>query len=161
MSSQIPDPNEEWALRRFPKLAGRFRKTSDPTDDYNCLAWVLGLTHQWIDPYDHQTWPGKYWPPGIPEVWSIATTREILAQNGYMEETTSQGLEPEWEKVAIFAKSHDELHFARQLDNGKWTSKLGIQIDIEHDDLDCLTGIGYGRIELILKRRKNKVGQTA
>jgi hypothetical protein len=156
MSSQIPDPDEQWALRKFPGLAGKFRRTSDPTEDYNCLAWALGLTNAWIDPIDHQIWPGKYWPPGIPEDWSVTTTREILARSGYAEETTNEYLELEWEKVALFAKNSGDLHFARQLPSGKWTSKLGMQIDIEHDDLGSLTGTEYGRVILILKRKRSQ-----
>jgi hypothetical protein len=156
MSGQNPDPDEQWALLWFPGLAGRFEKTSLQSDDYNCLAWALGRTNQWIDPFDHQITPGKYWPPGIPEDWTITTTRQILEQDGYTEETTVQDFEPEWEKVAIFANRSDELHFARQLPNGKWTSKLGTQIDIEHDDLECLKGNTYGEWHVILKRRKRQ-----
>ncbi len=161
MSRQNPDLDEQWALGWFPGLAGRFEKTSLQSDDYNCLAWALGRTHQWIDPIDHQITPGKYWPPGIPEEWSIATTRQILEQDGYTEETTVQDFETDWEKVAIFSNQRDELHFARQLPNGKWTSKLGTQIDIEHDDLESLKGNTYGEWRVILKRRINHNSQKA
>lgn len=156
MSPQSPDPDEEYVLRKFPGIAGRFRKTSPKTDDYNCLAWALGLMRPWMDPIDHQITPGKYWPPGIPEDWSIAATRQIFEQSGYNEETTVQAFEPEWEKVAIFSNTSGELHFARQLPNGKWTSKLGQHIDIEHDDLECLKGNIYGEWRVILKRRKRQ-----
>jgi hypothetical protein len=156
MSRQNPDPDEQWALRKFPGLAGRFDKTSLQSDDYNCLAWALGLTGTWIDPFDHRTTPGKSWPDGIPEEWSIPATRQIFERDGYTEETKNQDLEPDWEKVAIFSNNRDELHFARQLPNGKWTSKLGTQIDIEHDDLESLKGNTYGEWRVILKRRKRE-----
>jgi hypothetical protein len=162
MSAQNLDPDEQWVLRKFPDLAGKFRKTSDKTDDYNCLAWALGLTRPWICPFDHQLWPKKDWPTGIREEWSITTAREVLGINGYIEETKTQVVEPEWEKVAIFGKGGDDLqHFARQLPNGKWTSKLGMQIDIEHHDLECLKGQEYGELRLILKRRRNHSDQKA
>ncbi len=40
---------------------------------------------------------------------------------------------------------------ARQLPNGKWTSKLGRWQDIEHE-LDGLVGEMYGTVKQILKR---------
>jgi hypothetical protein len=162
MSRYFPDSDEKWAIRRFPGLAGKFDKTSLQTDDYNCLAWALERTHHWIDPFDHQIWPGKYWPPGIPEDWTIVTTRLVLEQEGgYTTEAATPDLEPEWEKVAIFSNSSGDLHFARQLPNGQWTSKLGEHIDIAHDDLECLKGNSYGEWRVILKRRRNQIGQTA
>jgi hypothetical protein len=42
-------------------------------------------------------------------------------------------------------------HAARQLANGRWTSKLGELEDIEHT-LNGLDGIWYGSVMLILKR---------
>ncbi|TAF36353.1 MAG: hypothetical protein EAZ69_10585 [Oscillatoriales cyanobacterium] len=45
-------------------------------------------------------------------------------------------------------------HAARQLANGKWTSKLGWLEDIEHE-LDGLTGDRYGVVGQILKRAVN------
>lgn len=154
MNVQTPDPDEAWALRKFPGLVGKFKKTSLFDDDYNCLAYALGITHQWMDPFDHSTTPGKYWPAGIPEEWTIAATRLIFEQDGYTEETTNQDAEPGWEKVAIYSNARgDELHFARQLPDGKWTSKLGRQIDIVHDDLDSLKGASYGEWRVILKRK--------
>ena len=162
MSSSNPDPDEQYVARKFPGIAGKFKKTSEKTDDYNCLAWALGLMRSWIDPYNHSITPGKYWPPGISEDWSITTAREVLRQNGYTEETTIEDVESGWEKVAIFGKGGDDLqHFARQLPNGNWTSKLGIQIDIENQDLECLKGDVYGERRLILKRRINQNAQCA
>lgn len=42
-------------------------------------------------------------------------------------------------------------HAARQLENGKWTSKLGQLEDIEHE-LDGLVGDKYGIVVTILRR---------
>lgn len=145
------DPDEQWALQTFPNLARGFRKTSDKTLNYNCLAWALGITSPWVTPL---TGPGYYWPPGIVKEWSIAAAREVLSRDGYASETTDRSLEPGWEKVAIYAAANgDLLHFARQLPSGAWTSKLGRQIDIEHVNLECLEGIEYGMVTLLLKRR--------
>jgi hypothetical protein len=42
-------------------------------------------------------------------------------------------------------------HAARQLPNGRWTSKLGVSEDIEHA-LHDLTGLIYGSVALVFKR---------
>jgi hypothetical protein len=65
----------------------------------------------------------------------------------------SADLEPDVQKIAIFAKTNGEpTHVARQLPNGKWTSKLGDWEDIEHE----LAGIEgekmYGSMRQILKK---------
>jgi hypothetical protein len=55
------------------------------------------------------------------------------------------------EKIAIYVRSDIPSHVARQLPNGKWTSKLGLREDIEHD-LEALEGPEYGSVVLILSR---------
>ncbi|MDA2915927.1 hypothetical protein MYX64_03665 [Nitrospinae bacterium AH_259_B05_G02_I21] len=61
------------------------------------------------------------------------------------------GLEEGYEKIAIYASRGGATHAARQLENGKWTSKLGENIDIEHT-LAGLEGPDYGEVVRILKR---------
>ena len=53
-------------------------------------------------------------------------------------------LEDGYEKIAIYAKDGEPTHAARQLGDGRWTSKLGKYEDIEHDSLDALNGEGFG-----------------
>lgn len=145
------DPDEQWAMQLFPGLAGQARKTSNHTQTYNCLAWALGLTRPWYSPLPV---PGYYWPQGVPREWSVTTARQVLALGGYTEETTNRDFESGCEKVAIYAFSDGRLqHFARQLPNGKWTSKLGGGIDIEHDTLEGLHGAEYGAATVILKKK--------
>ena len=60
--------------------------------------------------------------------------------------------EPGKDKVAIFVDSvGTPTHAARQLPNGKWTSKLGQQIDIEHE-LAAIEGPLYGSVAIIIAR---------
>lgn len=60
-----------------------------------------------------------------------------------------------FEKIAIYIDSHGKpTHAARQLSSGKWTSKLGQLEDIEHSNLDDVTGLHYGSVGAILKRQK-------
>ncbi len=149
ISHDSPDPDERWAAQSFPDLIGKGRKTSDQTILYNCLAWALGINWTWFDPV--QRMAGYHWPPGIQREWTIPTIRKIFQRHGYYEEC-DHSLEEGFEKVAIFADDDGPTHFARQLPDGKWTSKLGFQIDIEHADLVCLYGV-YGPLLVILKRR--------
>ena len=44
-------------------------------------------------------------------------------------------------------------HAARQLPNGKWTSKLGRDIDIEHDSVDDIAGSVYGEVLRLMRRQ--------
>jgi hypothetical protein len=76
----------------------------------------------------------------------------------------SPALEPRSEKVAIYLKNGAPSHAARQLPNGRWTSKLGQRERIEHD-FDALEGNGlheYGQITQIMSmRRKTSLSRFA
>jgi hypothetical protein len=50
---------------------------------------------------------------------------------------------PGEEKICLYAKNGKPTHAARQLSNGRWTSKLGPDEDVEHD-LSDLEGRRYG-----------------
>lgn len=66
---------------------------------------------------------------------------ELFLAAGY--ELCGDGsLEDRYEKIAIYAKDGEPTHAARQLGDGRWTSKLGKYEDIEHDSLDALYGEG-------------------
>ena len=49
-------------------------------------------------------------------------------------------LEAGIEKIAIYADGPHYEHVARQLENGKWTSKMGKAERIEHDAPENLEG---------------------
>ncbi len=57
-----------------------------------------------------------------------------------------------FEKVAIFAKNGVPTHAARQIDEHCWTSKLGGNVDIEHE-LKSIEGATYGNVVRYLKRK--------
>jgi hypothetical protein len=56
------------------------------------------------------------------------------------------------EKVALYATDEGPAHAARQLSNGRWTSKLGRDEDIEHE-LEGLAGSHYGAVVQFLQRQ--------
>lgn len=75
----------------------------------------------------------------------------LFEQLGYRV-CSDSGLEEGYEKIAIYALEGSATHAARQLENGKWTSKLGENIDVEHT-LMGLEGPVYGEVVKILKRK--------
>ena len=64
----------------------------------------------------------------------------------------SRELESGFIKIALYERNGHWKHAARQLPNGKWTSKLGPDEDIEHDDPECLCGQNYGTIHCIMRK---------
>lgn len=134
----------------FPGLAkGGYRITSPTDPDYNCIAWAAGDTSNWW-------WPGpdmkrEYWPPGVTREVTLAAFQAVFASLGYL---VCQGeeVEPGFEKIALFADAQGRpKHGARQLPEGRWTSKLGKREDIEHALRD-LEGAVYGSVVLVMKR---------
>lgn len=145
--------------RFFPNLeADQYRVTSPRSPKYNCVAWAAGRTNKWWEP-PHPFLgpaPGTYWPPGIPAGTSLTGITRAFEQQGY-EVCTSADLEPGFEKIAVYSDIHGNYtHAARQLANGKWTSKLGNLEDITHDNLQGLEGHhpAYGTATRYLKRRR-------
>lgn len=133
-----------------PLLFSPFEITSPRTKRYNCIAWAAGEDHAWW-------WPGgRYWPDGIPKEESVEAFTQAYAKLGYSPcETTA--LEPGWERVAIYVGADGRvLHAARQLSDGRWTSKLGEAWDIMHE-LQGLEGDSYGRVTQVLRRH---IGET-
>jgi hypothetical protein len=62
-------------------------------------------------------------------------------------------LESGFKKIAVFVDAAGvPKHAARQLANGKWTSKCGDNVDIEHE-LDAVGGGTYGEVSLFMKCR--------
>ena len=132
----------------FPALTGsQYSLTSPATEAYNCLAWAAGESDRWW-------WPDamgvSYWPPGSPREETLDAFLAAFATLGYIPTSTSV-VEPQVNKVAIYVRSGLPTHAARQLPNGRWTSKLGQSEDIEHD-LPALVGHLYGDVAIILAR---------
>jgi hypothetical protein len=136
---------EEW----FPNLAQtEYEITSPRTYDYNCIAWALEEDDRWWSPTSDE----YYWLEGAPTEWSLAAVVQTFGMVGY-EACQNADLEPGFQKVAIFTNvSGEPTHAARQLPNGRWTSKLGDWEDIEHE-LEGIEGEKmYGSVGQILRR---------
>ncbi|MEX0717041.1 MAG: hypothetical protein WD066_10650 [Planctomycetaceae bacterium] len=133
----------------FPGLLGtEFEVTSEETVEYNCLAWAIGETFRRWDPC-----PGYYWPAGHARDAKVSTLVSLLRRFGFVECADGEP-EENFEKVAIYARGIEWEHITRQLEDGRWTSKLGSLEDIAHQTVESLEGVHYGGILCYLKRPK-------
>jgi hypothetical protein len=117
----------------FPHLRTETYAVTSPKDaEYNCIAWAAWDTERWWWPA-----PDYYWPPGLPVEETLETFIQVFAMSGFMPCEGAE-LEPGFEKIALYAdNSGKPTHAARQLDNGRWTNKLGVLEDIEHTLVLC------------------------
>jgi hypothetical protein len=138
-------------LRRlFPRLFGNeYRLTSQKSRCYNCLAWAIGDTDIWWD-----AGPGGIWPDGVPDDGSVLAAICFFEHFGYTLATNAE-LENGVQKIAIYGDNQGYTHAARQLANGRWSSKLGKLQDIEHHKLENLFGRRYGTVVQIVEKRSD------
>ena len=132
----------------FPGLAGTHYVITSPFNvNYNCLAWAAGREDAWW-------WPDPlgrgYWPEGIDRVATLDAFIKAFATLGYSP-CEGEELIAGVEKIALYAVGDMPTHAARQLSNGRWSSKLGKSVDIEHE-LHALAGVQYGQVAAILSR---------
>jgi Protein of unknown function (DUF2934) len=131
----------------FPALAVlQCLVTSRAERRYNCIAWAAGETRRWWWPGSGQT----YWPPWAPRQLTLEAFVRAFEGLGYSI-CDSTSLEPAVEKVILYALGDVPKHSARQLADGRWTSKLGEERDIIHT-LTCLDGPCYGVTAVAMKR---------
>ncbi len=140
----------------FPYLtrlkSSDFQVTSDSCRSYNCIAHAAGDTKHFWDPLIH-------WPDGVTRAYTLEAYTECFESLGY-QVCDSDELEAGYEKVALYLWNRQPgyFHATRQLVNGRWTSKLGKNVDIEHT-LDALVSNhtdGYGEVVKILKRPRQE-----
>lgn len=131
----------------FPRLTlSNHRITSPPAFDYNCIAWSAGDTRRWWQ-------PGVYWPvPSRSDDYGAGVLEHLFHSLGFTDCAAVTSTEAGFEKVALYDNGLFYTHAARQLPNGKWTSKLGKEEDIEHDTPDDVAGGIYGELRKIMKR---------
>lgn len=150
VSGSVPPVN--WIALGFPHLESEgFRPTSPQSHSYNCIAWAAGDSGRWW-------WPDEfgvcYWPSGVPR---SATPLAFIAAFGTLGyKLCDDGkVETGVEKIAFYTGSNGNVTYgARQLPTGKWTSKLGKNIDCEHS-LRGLEGSAYGRVYMFMSKRSS------
>ncbi|MEH2212694.1 MAG: hypothetical protein V7K84_19190 [Nostoc sp.] len=89
----------------------------------------------------------------IPREETIEAFQQAFETLGY-EVCQGDALEKGFQRIAIYTNCNKvPTHVARQLPTGKWTNKLGSLEDIEHNNLQGLTGNpGYGEVACIMKK---------
>lgn len=115
---------------------------------YNCLAWAAHDVEKRWDP----TSEDGYWPSGVPPEPTLDNVTLVFRTLGFAQ-CESPLPEQGFEKLAIYVdESNEPTHMARQLQSGKWTSKMGDSWDIEHGSLEALEDDRYGKVIRILKK---------
>jgi len=135
----------------LPNLtAGNHSITSPQDEHYNCVSHAVHEDQVSLWPDDNNSWPEE-----LPRVETIDAFVRFFTLIGFEEiPITATKITPGYEKIAIFAEAGAfPTHVARQLDGGRWTSKLGILVDIGHADLHCLEGGEYGYVVRLMRRR--------
>ena len=134
----------------FPRLrATGYIITSPASEDYNCIGWAAGENDRWW-------WPDPlgvdFWPENIPREETFDAFLAAFSALGF-EPCSSEALEDGIEKIAVYLNANGlPTHMARQLTSGRWTSKLGKSVDIEHA-FEGLDGSNlYGSVACLLKR---------
>jgi len=124
-----------------------FKQTSPETCDYNCIAWAYGRSDKWFEP-DKDC--NLFWPISQRD-YTIPVYVKLFESIGYVccDDASFEG---GFIKIALYTKSGIPTHAARQLPTGKWTSKLGSNIDIEHNTPEVLNGPAYGEASIFMKK---------
>ena len=138
---------------RFPRLTPNNHVLTSPEDfAYNCIAWAAGDKGRfwWPQPVV----PYLYWPQGVCREVARHCFVGAFATLGYQE---AEALDWSWtagvEKVVLYEDSSGTpTHAARQLPSGRWTSKLGRNVDIEHLQPEDVEGPAYGTAAVLLAR---------
>jgi len=150
-------PSSRLPLSYFPNLTfgknANHRRRSWFTKRYNCIAWAA-------DDFEQAWWPcaprDAYWPPTAINAETREAFISAFGTLGYRE-CPDKSFEPGYEKVAIYFDSKGiPAHAARQLTNGKWTSKLGDFPDIEHNQPEDVNCLDYGSAGCYLIRERNR-----
>ena len=143
-------------LQYFPRLGpDNHRITSPAVREYNCVAWAAGIENQNLWPSGTEgllAEPAITWPEGIRNDESVMAFVAYFESIGYAL-CDSPEFEDGYLKIAIFLKDDYPTHTCRQLPSQKWTSKMGFDgVDIEHYDLESISGDQYGTASVFMKR---------
>lgn len=129
----------------FHKLDDEWSITDNETDRYNCFAWSLGITSDWIDRIIDEAGNNN----GKIEVSDC----DVFYSKYGFKITENHSFESNKIKLALYAHTKETnpsrinvaAHVAVQINNDWWESKLGMLARIIHK-LEGLEGKEYGRV---------------
>jgi len=136
-------------LGQFPNLQLHLSCISSPkTASYNCIAYAASDVNRWWWP---DAYGQYYWPERVLRTASLPAFQQAYESLGY--QLCGNGRhEANLEKIAVYHLNRAPTHAARQLGDGRWTSKMGQWHDIVHTER-CLTGSPeYGDIAFFMSR---------
>ena len=148
---------ERKARDYWPNLRdGEFERTSPSDSYYNCIAWAMNDRRRWWEPSGN---PEHYWPARAPRDYSREAFMAAFKTRHFVP-CDDGTLEPGWEKIAIYWREGADpeagfQHVARQLPDGRWSSKLGKARDIAHVSIDALSGDFYGEVAFYMRRPRS------
>jgi hypothetical protein len=118
----------------FPRLGDNFKVLAPSTRKYNCIAWSIGKSTEWV-------WPGS----------NLADFDLLYGERGYVrQKDLNLAVVPGKQKIVVYATLNcdatirEVTHAALQQPDGSWTSKLGGLALIQHPTLESLRGPVYG-----------------
>ena len=140
---------DEYVLELYHKnlKTTPWKRTSDRTKSYNCIAWALGHSDRRWDPFPKGT---DYWPRGLDSKNTVAVWVKLFQKFRYRR-CANGNYQPGYEKVAIYVADDEPQHVARLIGENLWTSKLGELHDIEHT-LGGLDDERYGKPIVFMRR---------
>lgn len=123
----------------MPRLEADHRVTSNPSDEYNCVAWVDRDVKHWWEPEIH--WPRSI-PFGPPEEPDLEPYIALFESWGF-ELCEDGGFEVGVLKIALYTKDGFFHHVAKQVPPIQWwSSKMGPDHDLRHAYLESLYEAG-------------------
>ena len=136
--------HEEFPLAR----AGDIVTDSEMTPEYNCVGWALHLKRSVIWPDDDQQ---HQWAPDLPRRPDKDIFCAFFEKMGFSE-CNDENFEQSREKIAIYSRGNEVLHVARQLRDGRWTSKLGPLADVLHPTALSISDGWFGVLAILMSR---------
>ena len=113
LNRELNADERERLKHAFPELdLSQIRVIGPATNAYNCIAYSLGITNEWINcPSNEGAFAKLYYDRGYVEATS----------SGYIIDGYGKG-------------RNNMLHASRRLDGSVWASKLGSEICIAHPE---------------------------
>jgi hypothetical protein len=135
--------------RLFPNLQSvGYVPKSRAAARYNCVAWAAEDATR--------IWQGSnidgYWPPGAVEGYDFDAIVSAFEQLGFAP-CGGGAHEAGYVKAALYGDERGKwTHAARQLPDGRWTSKIGAYEDVIHKTPHALVGSDYGDVLRTMRR---------